>query len=209
MVKKKVAIFDYMVGNIGSLKSRLERQGFVDIIVTNDLPVLSSVDCIILPGVGSFGHCVNVLTEKKAHHDFFKNFINDKEKLLIGICIGMHLLGEFSEESAEFNGLSLIPGTTKLIKVSGYEKLPHVGWNTVKGKHIELNYSDGEIDLYFDHSYKFECNSSYVVASTFYSENIPAIIQSDNVVGFQFHPELSGDLGANILANYILRGTKF
>lgn len=208
MKNTRIAIFDYMVGNVGSLKSRLEHEGFLNVIVTNDLSVLCSVDCIILPGVGSFGHCVNVLIEKKASHDFFKKFLNGKDKLLIGICIGMHLLGDCSEEGPSFDGLGLIPGTIKRIKVSDNEKLPHVGWNTVQGKLIDPNYFDGDVDLYFDHSYRFNCNAQYVGASTFYGEDIPAIIESNNIVGFQFHPELSGKLGLNILSKFIQRGMK-
>ena len=85
----KIGIFDYSAGNLGSLKSAIHRIGFENVIITRDFSTLEHVDCIILPGVGSFGYCMEILNETQDATSFFKNFLEKNDKLLVGICIGM------------------------------------------------------------------------------------------------------------------------
>lgn len=199
----KIGIFDYSAGNLGSLKSALNRMGFNDVTVTSDFSVLNNVHCIILPGVGSFGYCMKILNEKQDASSFFKKFLEQKDKMLIGICIGMQLLGNTSEESKGSSGLGLIPCSVEKIKVNIDQRLPHVGWNSIDSFPNNLKLSEDALDVYFDHSYKLVCDTELVLSKTFYGEEIPAIIRNKNIIGIQFHPELSGRIGSNILKHTI------
>lgn len=199
----KIGIFDYSAGNLGSLKSAFHRIGFDSVIVTNDLPTLEETDCIVLPGVGSFGHCIEILNKNQDASSFFKKFLENEDKLLVGICIGMHLLGDTSEESDGYPGLGLIPCNVRKIQVNCDERLPHVGWNTIDYSSNNLKTLDGILDVYFDHSYQLVCDSELVISRTFYGEEIPAIIKKGNIVGIQFHPELSGKTGSDLLKHIV------
>jgi len=199
----KIGIFDYSAGNTGSLRSTLNNIGFNHYVVTNDFLVLESVDCIILPGVGSFGHCAEILNKNQEAADFFQQFLSKKDNLLISICIGMQLLADVSEESDGYAGLGLLPGSVRKLRVPDDHKLPHVGWNNIISATDKYSLLTNSGDFYFDHSYIMECDPKYIVASSFYGEDIPAIVKRDNIVGFQFHPELSGKLGADLLKNII------
>jgi glutamine amidotransferase len=155
--------------------------------------------------VGSFGYCIEILNESRDASSFFKKFLEQEGKLLIGICIGMQLLGDTSEESDGYSGLGLIPWNVRKIKVNSDQRLPHVGWNSIDSIPNNLKTSDGILDLYFDHSYKIVCDPELVISKTFYGEEIPAMIKKGNIVGIQFHPELSGQIGSDIL-KHIIRG---
>ena len=202
----KIAIFNYSAGNLGSLKSTIHRIGFDDVAVTSDLSILEESDCIILPGVGSFGYCMEVLNESANASSFFNSFLKQEDKLLIGICIGMQLLGDVSEESDGYAGLGLIPGSVRKIKVTDDQRLPHVGWNSLDQIPRDLKTSNSPVDVYFDHSYKLVCEPEFVISSTSYGEEIPAMVKKGNIVGLQFHPELSGKIGADILKHVVLGG---
>jgi len=200
----KIAIFDYSAGNLGSLKSTFHRIGFDDITITNDFPTLEEADCIILPGVGSFGYCIKTLNQSGDASSFFKKFLKREGKLLVGICIGMQLFADVSEESDGYNGLGLIPSCVRKIKVNINQRLPHVGWNSIDKISNEPKTSNNVIDVYFDHSYKLVCDPDLVVSSAFYGEKIPAMVKKGNVVGLQFHPELSGKFGSDLLKDILL-----
>ena len=200
----KIAIFDYSAGNLGSLKSTIHRIGFDDVTVTSDFSTLEKADCIILPGVGSFGYCIEILNESGDASSFFKKFLKREGKVLIGICIGMHLLGDVSEESDGYPGLGLIPSCVRKIKVNGDQRLPHVGWNSVDQIPYDLKTPNSIVDVYFDHSYKLVCDPDFVVSTTFHGEEIPAMVKKGNVVGLQFHPELSGKIGSDLLKHIVL-----
>ena len=199
----KIGVFDYSAGNIGSLRSTLNNIGFRDIEVTNDFSILENMNCIILPGVGSFGYCVEILNQKKDAREFFLQFLQKTDNLLIGICIGMQLLAEASEESDGYSGLGLLPGNARKLIVPDDQRLPHVGWNNIVSHSKNYNILSDK-DFYFDHSYILECDPEYIVANTFYGENIPSIVKRENIIGFQFHPELSGKVGSDLLKKIIL-----
>ena len=204
MKSMKIGIFDYSAGNLGSLKSACHRIGFDDVIVTSDFSTLEEADCIILPGVGSFGHCIESLNESGDASSFFKNFLKREGKSLVGICIGMHVLGDVSDESDGYPGLGLIPGCVRKLKVNGDQKLPHVGWNSLDQIPFDLKTPNSIVDVYFDHSYKLVCDPDFVVSSAFHGEEIPAVVKEGNIVGLQFHPELSGKIGLDLLKQIVL-----
>ncbi len=196
-----IAIIDYGVGNLFSLKSSFAAIG-VNAVVTNDKDVIASADKIILPGVGAF---------KDAAEKLFSSGLADvvkdevaKGKPLMGICLGMQLLFEKSYEYGETNGLGLLKG--EIIPLSNTIpsdlKIPHIGWNALKfnGEKSPLfkYIKDGDC-VYFVHSfYASGCEDS-LIASTEYGANITAAVGKNNVFGCQFHPEKSGNVGLNIL----------
>ena len=195
-----IAIVDYGVGNLFSLKSSFTAIG-QEVTVTGDAQVLRQVDKLILPGVGAFEDAAaklratgldKVIQEEAA-----------KGKPILGICLGMQLLFEKSFEFGEHQGLGLIPGS--VIPMAGFIpdelKIPHIGWNALRiRRESPLFRLIGQGDcVYFVHSYfASQCDSS-VIADTEYGRYLTAAVQHGNVYGCQFHPEKSGTVGLNIL----------
>ena len=195
-----VAIVDYGVGNLFSLKSSLDKIG-EETIVTNDIDKLSSAERIILPGVGAFGDAVKKM---KVHNmfDFMKNQANSG-KAILGICLGMQLMFEKGYEFGETDGLGLIPGNVVLIDGGGL-KIPHMGWNDLTVLHdcpLSADIADGDY-VYYVHSYRADTDDAYISCYTMYNEKIPGLVYCNNVYGAQFHPEKSGQVGMNILKNF-------
>lgn len=184
-----IGIIDYSLGNTANLKNALEKLGY-DAIVTNDSSVLYRSDQIILPGVGHFRQAMDNINSLG-----LKELILDLsgQKPLLGICLGMQLLFEYSEEG-DTGGLDLLKGHIEHIQSS--LPVPHLGWNTLKSSSDSL---DGE-DVYFVHSYKVT-GSNDIIASAMYDGQIPAVVRHNNITGIQFHPEKSGDAGLRILNN--------
>ena len=195
-----VAIVDYGVGNLFSLKSSLDKIG-EETIVTTDIDKLSSAERIILPGVGAFGDAVKKMKEHNMF-DFMKNQANSG-KAILGICLGMQLMFEKGYEYGVHEGLGLIKGCVKPIsEIVGNElKIPHMGWNSLefrKNSKIFKYMEDGDF-VYFVHSYDgAECDESISSVSD-YGAKITASVETGNVYGCQFHPEKSGDTGLKIL----------
>ena len=196
-----IAIVDYGVGNLFSLKSSFEMVG-ADAEVTSDTSKLKAADKIVLPGVGAFGDAA----EKLKRGGLAETVRSEAEggKPLLGICLGMQLLLERSYEYGVHEGLGLIPGEIRPISdviPSGY-KIPHIGWNALEfrgDKSPLFKYiSDGDF-VYFVHSYyAADCDAS-VIATTEYGAHLTAAVARGNVYGCQFHPEKSGNVGLNIL----------
>ncbi len=196
-----IAIVDYGVGNLFSLKSSFEMVG-ADAEVTSDTSKLKTADKIVLPGVGAFGDAA----EKLKRGGLAETVRSEAEggKPLLGICLGMQLLLERSYEYGVHEGLGLIPGEIRPISdviPSGY-KIPHIGWNALEfrgDKSPLFKYiSDGDF-VYFVHSYyAADCDAS-VIATTEYGAHLTAAVARGNVYGCQFHPEKSGNVGLNIL----------
>lgn len=187
-----IAIVDYGLGNIANLMNAIHFLGY-ETILTHDEEELRKADIIVLPGVGHFRDAMEriaarnlqgILTELKDTKPF------------IGICLGMQLLFEHSEEG-DVDGLGFLPGEVKYI-VSDFP-VPHLGWNNLHSNYPGLNG-----DVYFIHSYKVVTDEN-VVATADYGQEIVAIVQKDNIIGIQFHPEKSGDYGLKIL-NQALQG---
>lgn len=199
-----VAIVDYGVGNLFSLKSSLAHIG-AEVVVTSDKDVLSSADQIILPGVGAFEDAANKL--RNSGLDVVIKDLANNGKPLMGICLGMQLLFEKSYEYGEHEGLGLIKGKVVPIKdyVSTELKIPHIGWNPLFVKSSSPIFSDVKENdcVYFVHSYfATECDDS-VIATTEYGAELTAAVADKNVFGCQFHPEKSGKVGLAILKSFI------
>ncbi len=195
-----VAIVDYGVGNLFSLKSSFAAIG-VDVKVTADPEVLKNADGIVLPGVGAFEDAAKKLRNSGLDKVLIQ--LAAEGKRILGICLGMQLLFEKSYEYGEHTGLGLIKGSVKPIKdvIPSELKIPHIGWNGLiyKKKSTLFSYiNDGDC-VYFVHSfYAADCENS-VIAVSEYGAELTAAVQNKNVFGCQFHPEKSGKVGLNIL----------
>ena len=201
-----IAIIDYGVGNLFSLKSSLNAIG-EEALVTRDQAELDRADHIILPGVGAFGDAAQKLRDT----GMFQAVLDQaaKGKPILGICLGMQLLFERSLEYGEHAGLGLIPGEVRDIRtaIPGNLAVPHMGWN---GLHFPLDrarsplfagLAEGE-HVYFVHSFAgFDCKGQ-CIATTEYGAELTAAVQNGNVYGAQFHPEKSGETGLKILKNF-------
>ena len=196
-----IAIVDYGVGNLFSLKSSL---GFVgaDAVVTGDAAQLRAADKIILPGVGAFGDAADKL--RSCGLDSVVREQAERGKPLMGICLGMQLLFDESYEYGRHQGLGLIRGSVRPLEgvVPADYKIPHIGWNAlhlVEEKSPIFRYVREGDCVYFVHSfYGADCGDS-VIAVTEYGAPITAAVARDNVYGCQFHPEKSGGVGLGIL----------
>lgn len=195
-----IAIVDYGVGNLFSLKSSLAFIG-ADAIVSGDPEVLRKADKILLPGVGAFGDAAAKLRQTGLAQVVIEEAKNGKP--LLGICLGMQLLFDKSYEFGVHNGLGLIRGEIRPISdvIPTEYKIPHIGWNALhlKGNSpIFRNIKNGDF-VYFVHSfYGAECDES-VIATTEYGAELTAAVAKDNIYGCQFHPEKSGTVGMKIL----------
>ncbi len=195
-----VAIVDYGVGNLFSLKSSLDFLG-VESVVTADKSVLKAADKIILPGVGAFGDAAKKLRDSGLE-DFIKTEAKSG-KALLGICLGMQLLFQKSFEYGEHDGLGLISGEIRPISdvIPADLKIPHIGWNALdftKESPLFKYIKDGD-HVYFVHSfYAANCEDS-TIATSEYGAPLTAAVAKGNVFGCQFHPEKSGKVGLNIL----------
>ena len=195
-----VAIIDYGVGNLFSLKSSLDSLG-VKAVVTADKSVLQNAERIILPGVGAFGDAAAKLRQSGLS-EFIKEQAKEGKPLL-GICLGMQLLLDKSYEYGEHEGLGLISGEIRPISdvIPSDLKIPHIGWNALSftKENTLFKYINNGDHVYFVHSfYATNCNDS-VIATAEYGAALTAAVAKDNVFGCQFHPEKSGSVGLNIL----------
>lgn len=201
-----IGIVDYGMGNLFSVSKALERID-VESFISDNPAELVKADGILLPGVGSFRDAMNLLERQKL--DVFLKEYTESGGFLLGICLGMQLLFDESEENGPTKGLSLIPG--KVVKFSGIDsneqayKVPHMGWNYLNFQHPSPLITDVKEDyVYFVHSYYIEAEDKTVVtASADYDVAVPAIVSNGNVYGMQFHPEKSGTMGMQLLKNYI------
>ncbi len=193
-----VAIFDYGAGNIFSLKNSLEKAGAsVDVITSFDKP--NEYSGLLLPGVGNFDPAIKSITQfsKTGFKDFVKNIP------VLGICLGMEMFFEKSEEGKE-KGLGIMDG--EVIVLPNTMKVPHMGWNNLEikkpGKLLE-GVENGSW-VYFVHSYRVKPNSDDVItAESDYGIKVPAVVEQDNFFGTQFHPEKSSLVGKIMIKNFL------
>ena len=198
-----IAMIDYDAGNIKSVEKALQKLG-ADVVITKDPQEILNADKVILPGVGSFGDAMNNL--KKYGLDEVIHQVIEKGTPFLGICLGLQLLFERSDESPETVGLGILKGEILRIPDAEGLKIPHMGWNSL---HLQNNgrlfQGLKENDyVYFVHSYYLKAeDESIVKATTNYSVNIHASVEKDNVFACQFHPEKSSDVGLQILKNFV------
>jgi glutamine amidotransferase len=194
----KVAIFDYGAGNIFSLKSSLEKND-AEVDVITDLNHGSKYSGLLLPGVGNFDPAIHSLnSSKKAFADIVKNQIP-----VLGICLGMEMFFEKSEEGKE-SGLGALEG--EVILLPNKLKIPHMGWNDLqikKPSKLLEGVKEGSW-VYFVHSYRANPKDAEIVkADSDYGISVPAVIESSTLFGTQFHPEKSGKVGSIMIKNFL------
>lgn len=197
-----IAIIDYDAGNLKSVEKALIHLG-ENPVVSRDPAVILKADKVILPGVGSFKEAMERLKEYKlvdVIHEVVK-----MQKPFLGICLGLQLLFESSEESPGVEGLGILKG--KIVRIPDYEdlKIPHIGWNSLKFPNKGRLFAglEEESYVYFVHSYYLRAEEpEIVVASTWYGTDIHASVEKGNVFACQFHPEKSSDTGLQILKNF-------
>jgi glutamine amidotransferase len=196
----RIAIFDYGAGNLFSLKSALERNGAESVKIIYDLKEVERFDGLVLPGVGNFDPAIKSIEGSAQYLDW----AIDSGKPVMGICLGMEMLFDRSEEG-ELEGLKILDGDVVMLP-KGKVKIPHMGWNNlqIEGESKLLRGVKDNSWVYFVHSYRtVPKNRKMVVATSDYGGSVPAVIEKDNLIGVQFHPEKSGGVGAVMIRNFI------
>ena len=197
-----IGIIDYDAGNLRSVEKALQYLG-KETIVTRDSEQIRKADKVILPGVGAFGDAMKKLQEY--HLDTLIREIADSGKPLLGICLGLQLLFEESEESPGVEGLGILEGKIRRIPEGEGLKVPHIGWNSLHLEHngrLFRNIQENSY-VYFVHSYYLEAKDPEIVkASTEYGVHIHASVEKNNLFACQFHPEKSSETGLQILKNF-------
>jgi glutamine amidotransferase len=199
-----ITIIDYGLGNLGSISNMFKRID-VKCEITADPDVIDKAEKILLPGVGAFDAAMNRINERGLVEVLNKKALVDRVPFL-GICLGMQLLTDKSEEG-ELQGLGYIKGVTRKFKFQDKVlKVPHMGWNIVNWKNsslINLDMEQDEQRFYFVHSFYVKCeNNDNVIGETEYGFKFDSVIQSDNVFGAQFHPEKSHRFGLKFFSNF-------
>ena len=198
-----IAIIDYDAGNIKSVEKALQKLG-QEVVITRDAETILNADKVVLPGVGAFGDAMNNL--KKYNLDQVIYQVVEKNIPFLGICLGLQLLFERSDESKGVDGLGILKGEILRIPDQDELKIPHMGWNSL---HLQ---NDGRLFrgleenayVYFVHSFYLKAEDEEIVkATTEYSTHIHASVEKGNVFACQFHPEKSSDVGLQILKNFV------
>jgi glutamine amidotransferase len=204
-----ITIVDYNSGNISSVVNSFKEvaQNKVNIEVTSDLKKIKSSDKVVLPGQGSFKSCVDALNNISGLVENLNEFVIDKKKHLLGICVGLQMFADIGYEETETKGLGWIPGkVSKIDNQNGKYKLPHIGWNQINIIKDSKIFKDiqNKSHMYFVHSYEFIPEDKNVIyATTDYSSNIVCSVEKENIFGTQFHPEKSDKIGLKIIENFI------
>jgi glutamine amidotransferase len=213
MKKEKVVVVDYGLGNLFSVQRALEHCGASNVCISSSIDDIISADRLILPGVGAFEDGTRGL-KNLGLIEPIKNHAIDKKPML-GICLGMQLLATTSQEFGSHVGLNLIPGNVLPISAENPEgvrrKVPFIGWAKLKipENRISQNIVDDDLSknrsVYLVHSYCFSPNNVENIVATYdyQGEEITAAVRSDNIYGFQFHPEKSGEVGIALLRAFL------
>jgi len=195
-----IAVVDYGIGNLGSVMKAL-RHLDAPALLTGDIEALRRADVLILPGDGAFASTMEEI-ERRQLVPVLREAV-EQGRTVLGICIGMQLLFEESEEHGHHRGLGFLPGRVR--RIEGDLTVPHMGWNQLHPTrpHPMLEgIADGQ-HVYFVHSYWCDAAPEVVLAETDYGRRLPAIVGRGNVLGVQFHPEKSQDVGLRLMANFV------
>jgi len=199
-----IGVINFGLGNLGSIINSFEEIN-ANIKIISDPKDIDNVEHLILPGVGSFRLGMKNLLNKGWDKKIFSHV--EKQKPLLGICLGMQLLFDRGEEDGECKGLGLIKGKVIKMKSMKNRKLPHVGWNQLnfKNKHPIFEKVRDNVDYYFVHSYEccVENSSNIISTSNYHTEILSCVSDGKNIVGTQFHPEKSPPNGLKILKNFL------
>ena len=208
----KIAIIDYESGNLKSVSKAVELASNnilnkSDVKIINSANELKNFDKIVLPGQGSFKQCYQSLLSIEGMIDELTSAVLEKQKPILGICVGMQLFSSFGEEDGGSKGFDWIKGKVNKINLTNKNlKLPHMGWNNISINQKSKLFSgiENESHFYFVHSFAFDVeNDQFISATTNYSTEIISAVEKDNIFGTQFHPEKSQANGIKILENFV------
>lgn len=201
-----IAIVDYGVGNLYSVEKAFAKFSD-DVILTQSADVIDKADKVVLPGVGAFGDCMKNFKASGLMDAVMHAVENNKP--VMGICVGLQIMFEGSEESPDVKGLGIFKGMVRKINAPGL-KIPHMGWNNLtinENAHVDINLFKNirkSPYVYFVHSYHaVPEDKSIILATSVYGEEITAAVGKNNVIATQFHPEKSGDIGLSIIKNFV------
>lgn len=198
----EIVVIDYNTGNVDSV-IKASKLFNLSVELTNSHKVIENAKKIILPGQGSFSYGMEQLHNLRLV-DLIKDKVINKKTPILGICLGMQILASSGIENKYTEGLGFVDGEIK--KIPTKYKLPHIGWNEVSFKNTNKIFFDVENnkDFYFVHSYYFECkNKENIIGTSNYGFEFPSVIQKDNIIGFQFHPEKSLKNGLKLMGNFL------
>jgi imidazole glycerol-phosphate synthase subunit HisH len=195
-----IAVVDYGIGNLGSVMKAF-RHLEAPAVLTGDVEELRRADVLVLPGDGAFASTMEEIERRRLVPVLREAALQGRT--LLGICIGMQLLFEESEEHGRHRGLGLLPGRVR--RLEGDLPIPHMGWNQLypTRPHPMLDGVKGGAHVYFVHSYWCDAPPDVVLAETDYGRRFPAIVGRGNVLGVQFHPEKSQAVGLRLMANFV------
>lgn len=200
----KIAIVNYGMGNLGSVRRAIEDIG-AEVFIANSPAALGDADKVVLPGVGSFAEGMHRLSEAGWIAEL--NRVIQQRKPLLGICLGMQMLASSGNEGGVSNGLGFVPGRVQRLDTLGCTlRIPHVGWNEVVYESNDpiFNGVPDSSDFYFVHSYAFiPDNDGHLIATVPYECKVAAVVKNENVFGCQFHPEKSSYVGRKLLKNFL------
>ncbi|SNU99426.1 Imidazole glycerol phosphate synthase subunit HisH 1 [Megamonas hypermegale] len=201
-----IAIVDYGVGNLYSVEKAFAKFSD-DVILTQSADVIDKADKVVLPGVGAFGDCMKNFKASGLMDAVMRAVENNKP--VMGICVGLQIMFEGSEESPDIKGLGIFKGMVRKINAPGL-KIPHMGWNSLtinENTHVDINLFKNirkNPYVYFVHSYHAMPEDKFIIlATSVYGEEITAAVGKNNVIATQFHPEKSGDIGLSIIKNFV------
>jgi len=200
-----VAVIDYGLCNLDSVRRALEECG-ATAKITDDPADIEAADRCVLPGVGAFAKAMDNLNQRGLS-DAIRTHVQIKQRPMLGVCLGMHLLGSYGEESGGADGLGLVPARiVKLHPAEARERVPHVGWNAVNVRKDSVLFQEvsAGTDYYFVHSYHMQCETAEdILATTPYCGGFVSAIESGCVMGVQFHPEKSQSAGFRLISNFL------
>lgn len=203
MTDQRFVVIDYGMGNLRSVKNALAFLG-CEVVISDSADDVASAGALVLPGVGAFGEAMKNL-HARGLVDPIRSAVSERGTPMLGICLGMQLIAERSDERGSHEGLGLIPGQVTRVPVPAHMPLPHVGWNPVSILREDPFFTDMEQDqsFYFVHSYRLETDEQYVAARCNYGVDFVAAVQHGNLFATQFHPERSQTNGLRLLRNFV------
>jgi glutamine amidotransferase len=203
MNQPSIVIVNYGLGNTRSVSNAISALGYRRVKISDSENEILNADALILPGVGAFEACVDCLRERHLD-EFLHEAVLIRKKPILGICVGMQLMATTSEENGIHTGLNWISGRVTKLKLPDDYAVPHVGWNNICQLREDNIFTGSSTtpNFYFDHSYHYECDPSFVMAECDYGIRFNAAIKKDNIYGVQFHPEKSQNNGLRLFRTF-------